>query len=168
MPKKIENLETLLAEEAMRQIRENGYCAVTIRSIAKAVGVGVGTVYNYFPSKDALLAKYMLNDWKQCVALIGETGERSASVEHVVRCIYDQLCGFALRHASIIHDKGASSVFAGSFSQYHGLLRSQLAQPLGRFCHSAFASEFIAEALLTWTMAGKEFDEIYGMIEKLF
>ena len=168
MPKKIENLETLLAEEAMRQIRENGYSAVTIRSIARAVGVGVGTVYNYFPSKDALLANYMLSDWKRCIALIEAAGERSASVEPVVHCMYDQLCGFALRHASVIHDKGASSVFAGSFSQYHGLLRSQLAQPLRKYCHSEFAPEFIAEALLTWTMAGKEFAEIYGMIEKLF
>ena len=60
------------------------------------------------------------------------------------------------------------SGFAGSFSRYHGMLRMQLAQPLEKFCKSGFAAEFIAEALLTWTMAGKSFDEIYGMIEKLF
>ena len=58
--------------------------------------------------------------------------------------------------------------YAGSFGRYHGMLRNQLAVPLRRFCDSDFASEFIAEALLVWTMAGKTYDEIYGMIGKLF
>ena len=53
MPKIIENLESRLIEEAQKQIEEAGYSAVTIRSVAKACGVGVGTVYNYFPSKEA-------------------------------------------------------------------------------------------------------------------
>ena len=63
MPKIIENLPEKLAEEARRQITESGYSAMTIRSVAKACGVGVGTVYNYYPSKDALVAQFMLEDW---------------------------------------------------------------------------------------------------------
>ncbi len=168
MPKIIENLELRLIEEAKKQVIEGGYAAVTIRSVAKAVGVGVGTVYNYFPSKDALLASFMLSDWKQCVSLIAESAAVSSSAEPVVRAIYEQLVDFSQRHGAIIRDKDAASAFAGSFSHYHSLLRSQLAHPLRKFCQSSFASEFIAEALLTWTMAGKEYGEIYGMIEKLF
>ena len=60
MPKIIENLESRLVEEARRQAWEGGYSAVTIRSVAAACGVGVGTVYNYFESKDALLAAFLL------------------------------------------------------------------------------------------------------------
>ena len=41
MPKIIENLESRLLAEAERQIREDGYSAMTIRSVAKACGVGV-------------------------------------------------------------------------------------------------------------------------------
>ena len=44
MPKIIQNLENRLIEEAKKQIRESGYGALTIRSVAKACGVGVGTV----------------------------------------------------------------------------------------------------------------------------
>ena len=44
MPKIIENLPERLAEEARRQIEASGFSAMTIRSVAKACGVGVGTV----------------------------------------------------------------------------------------------------------------------------
>jgi len=168
MPKIIENLDNLLMEEAERQIRENGYRAVTIRSVANAVGVGVGTVYNYFPSKDALLASYMLRDWKICLANIRAVSADSQEARPVLCAIYQELCSFALRHRCVLQDADASTSFAGSFRHYHGMLRSQLAEPINRFCTDDFTSEFIAEALLTWTMAGRGFDEIYGMIQKLF
>ena len=131
-------------------------------------GVGVGTVYNYFPSKEALIAKHLLDDWKQCVAAIQAVSTYSDSARPAVLCIYDQLIGFSRRHDAIFRDEAAAASFSGSFSRYHSMLRSQLAQPLRKFSQSDFAAEFVAEALLTWTMAGKSFDEIYGMISKLF
>ena len=60
MPKIIENLKERLLTEAKVQIDRDGYESVTIRSIAKGCGVGVGTVYNYFPSKEALIANLLL------------------------------------------------------------------------------------------------------------
>lgn len=168
MPKIIENLETRLVAESRRQIEQSGYSAVTIRSIAKGCGVGVGTVYNYFPSKDALIASYMAEDWKQCILAIQAVSESSPEPEPVVRCIYDQLILFARQQKSVIEDKSAASAFAGSFNRYHSMLRGQLAQPLRKFCGSDFSADFIAEGLLTWTMAGKAFEEIYGIIRKLF
>ena len=155
MPKIIENLETRLIQEAKRQIEESGYSAMTIRSVAAGCGVGVGTVYNYFPSKDDLLATYMLSDWNQCIGAIGQASEDS------------DLLAYASRHQTIFQDKNAIAAFYGSFSRYHGLLRSQLAQPLKKFCENPFMPDFIAESLLTWTMAGKSYDEIYSVIEKL-
>lgn len=168
MPKIIENLEARLLREAQKQIDESGYSAVTIRSIASACGVGVGTVYNYYPSKDQLLAAYMLEDWKERIVAIQAVSTYSDTPASVVRCICDQLIAYALRHQAVFRDDAASASFAGSFSRYHGMLRGQLALPLRKFCRDDFSAEFIAEALLTWTMAGRSFDEIFGIIEKLF
>ena len=168
MPKIIENLENRLIREAEKQIAESGYAAMTIRSVAKACGVGVGTVYNYFPSKEALVATHLLEDWNKCVLAIRAVGAYAESPRPVARCVYDQLVSFSARHQAIFRDEAAASGFAGSFGSYHRLLRQQLAQPLRRFCGSDFEAEFIAESLLTWTMAGKSFDEIFGMIGKLF
>ena len=168
MPKIIENLESKLIEEAKKQIEEYGYSAVTIRSISKACGVGVGTVYNYFPSKEYLVAKHLLDDWMQCITAIRAVSNYSDMPRPVALCIYDHLISFSHSHSSIFRDETAAASFAGSFSRYHNMLRTQLAEPLRKFCKSDFAAEFLAESLLTWTMAGKSFDEIYEMLEKLF
>ena len=167
MPKIIENLEARLLSEAKRQVAETGYSAMTIRSVAKECGVGVGTVYNYFPSKDALLATYMLEDWKQCITAIQAVSTYSDHPAPLVRCICDQIQNYTKLHSAVFQDEAAAAGFAGSHSKYHAMLRSQLANPLRKFCRSDFAAEFIAEALLTWTTAGKNFDEVYSMIEKL-
>jgi AcrR family transcriptional regulator len=167
MPKIIENLKDRLLAEARQQIAAVGYEAVTIRSIAKGCGVGVGTVYNYFPSKESLIATHLLEDWKHSIDIIRLTAEDSETPQPVLQCIYRQLVDFAVRHQAIFRTEAAASGFAGSFSQYHDLLRSQLAAPLGKFCGSDFLAEFMAESLLTWSMAGKTFEEIYVILEKL-
>ena len=168
MPKIIENLKTRLMAEAARQIEEAGYGAMTIRSVAKACGVGVGTVYNYFPSKDALLATCLLEDWTACIAAIEAVSTDSDCPEPVVRSICSQLCQYIDRHSNIFRDADAAASFSGSFGRYHTLLRQQLAAPLRKFCSDDFAAEFIAEALLTWNTAVKPVDEIFRMVRNLF
>ena len=168
MPKIIENLESRLIAEAKHQISQEGYASMTIRSVAKGCGVGVGTVYNYFTSKDELTAAFMLEDWKKCMTVIEAVSTYSDSSKNLARCMYDQLLAYSQLHQTIFRDEAALASFAGSFSKYHAVLRTQLAAPLRKFCPSDFAADFIAESLLTWTMDGKEFEEIYGMIEKLF
>ena len=70
MPKIIENIREKLLEEAKRQVMEQGYSAMTIRSVASACGVGVGTVYNYFSSKDIDI-DFLMNCIKSNAAIIG-------------------------------------------------------------------------------------------------
>ena len=168
MPKIIENLETRLMEEDQRQIESVGYSATTISSVAQACGVGVGTVYNYYPSKDMLVASYMLNDWRDCMNVIQTAGETAQSPKPVVRCIYEQIRTFTNRHSAVIRDDAASAGFSSVYNRYHTKLRSLLAAHLRRFCPDDFTAEFITECLLSWAMTVKDFETIYSMIRKLF
>lgn len=168
MPKIIENLKERLLEETKRQIWERGYQEVTIRSIAKGCDVGIGTVYNYFTSKEALIAAYLLEDWNVCLQAIWESAELAQEPQPVLLCIHRQLLGFAQRHESIFKTEAAAVGFARSHSRYHGMLRTQLAEPLRQFCDSDFQARFAAESLLTWTVDGESFDRIYDVLKKLF
>lgn len=167
MPKIIENLPQRLLDEARRQIETSGFAAMTIRSVAKGCGVGVGTVYNYYPSKEALVASFMLDDWNSCVAVIEGTAAASETLEPVLRIIYEKLNLFMDQYDPIFQDASAAVSYTGSTSQYHRVLRTQLAQPIRKFCRDDFSAEFIAEAVLTWTVAGKDFDELKGVLLRI-
>lgn len=168
MPKIIENLPEKLAGEARRQAEESGYGTLNIRSVAKACGVGVGTVYNYYPSKEALVAAFMVEDWKVCIADIQSCAEKAQGREPVLWSIYENLHLFMQRHAAILQDEAATAGFTGSFGKYHGMLRSQLAAPLRKFCSDNFTAEFIAEAMLTWTVRGCTFEELNDVLKRIF
>ena len=44
-------------------IQQEGWSAVNIRSVAAACGVSVGSIYNYFPSKSALVGAAVESVW---------------------------------------------------------------------------------------------------------
>ncbi|MBQ9802861.1 MAG: TetR/AcrR family transcriptional regulator [Clostridia bacterium] len=168
MPKIIENVRELLLDEAKRQIAENGYARTTIRSVATACGLGVGTVYNYFKSKDVLIASFMLDDWQECIQKMRR--EDTNDTEAFLRCIYLSLQDFAKTHTSLFRDSDAAKVFATVFAERHKLLRDQLADIVLPICEQTghvgkrFLAEFVSESLLTWTMAEKPFEDIYAVL----
>ena len=174
MPKIIENLREKLLEEAKRQVMEQGYSSMTIRSVASACGVGVGTVYNYFPSKDMLVASFMLADWLESLAVIEAGCSAECGPEAAIRCIYDELSRFMDKYAPLFSDKNAEESSSVSLHQRHGMLRAQLAKPLLPLCEkqdradAIFLAEFVAESLLAWTRTERRFEEISSILLQLF
>lgn len=175
MPKIIENVREQLLFEARRQIEENGYAKTTIRSVASACHIAVGTVYNYFPSKEILIASFMVEDWKECLETIQKID--STKQETFFRGIYDALTSFMTKHQALFNDSAAEKPFAEAFPARHRQLRQQITQLILPQCGSAgqsakesdlfFTAEFIAEALLTWTVAGIPFEQLYALLRKL-
>ncbi len=171
MPKIIENIKERLLNEAKKQIAENGYAKTTIRSVAIACELGTGTVYNYFKSKDHLIATFMAEDW---LSLLGKLKESApADDKALLKSIFNVLIEFSENHKSLFCDKDAEKAFMSVFSERHKQLRSQLAEIIIPICNKngiengGFMSEYIAESLLTWTIAGKSFDEQYEILCKL-
>ena len=174
MPKIIENLREKLLVEATRQVMQQGYSAMTIRSVASACGVGVGTVYNYFSSKDMLTASFMLEDWRKCLAVIESGCTIEAGKEAALRLIYDELQCFMKKYEPLFSDKDAEASSSGALHQRHGMLRTQIAKPLMPFCErqqkadAGYLAEFIAEALLAWTGSERSFEDISSVLLQLF
>ncbi len=173
MPKIIENIREKLLAEAKRQVTEQGYSVMTIRSVAKACGVGVGTVYNYFPSKDMLVASFMLEDWLKSLETIRNGCRNEANARDVLFCIYRELQEYGKKYAKLFEDAKAEDGYFASVSQRHPMLRGQLKECIMHLtCKQDrtdpdFLAEFIAESMLTWTMAGYEFEQIAGVVLQL-
>ena len=68
-------------------IRENGWAAVSIRSVAAKCSVSAGTIYNYYESKAELLGATIESVWQEIFhAPEGRTVFRGT--QSCVRCMY--------------------------------------------------------------------------------
>lgn len=162
MPKIIENLRSALLCEAKRQINEVGYGNTTIRSVASGCGVAVGTVYNYFKSKDMLIASFILEDWIGCLVAISNYPKENGY--EFLKFIHVKILEFIEKNEKLFNDKDAEHSFNISASKRHDQLRGQLAEQIMPIAEDKFLSEYVAEALLCWTVAGYDFDQIYTLL----
>ena len=81
-------------EEILKVIRElirrQGWEAVNVRAVASACGVAVGTLYNYVPSRDALVAASVESVWKD-IFHHGEGMEDFGDILSCVRWLYRRM-----------------------------------------------------------------------------
>ena len=56
--------EDKILENSRKLIQQQGWAAVNIRSVAAACGVSVGSIYNYFDSKEALVGATVESVWR--------------------------------------------------------------------------------------------------------
>ncbi|MCI7806016.1 MAG: TetR/AcrR family transcriptional regulator [Spirochaetales bacterium] len=166
MPKIIENLRQRLMDEAFEEIKRDGYAAMTIRSVAKAVGVGTGTIYNYFSSKEALVASFMLEEWNGAMKRVKERAGMSEKLSDVLAAVYGEIRGFLGKFSAVVSDEEATKTFRNAIGSYHKILRGQIAGVIRRFVSDDFEAEFIAEAMITWSVEGVEFEILRDVITR--
>ena len=165
MPKIVENLRERIVEVTKKQIIENGYSKVTMRSIAEACGIGLGTIYNYYESKDYIVATYMSENWKVCLSHVQSDIESGKSV---LESIYMGLVNFITEHESLFADKKAEISYASNAIKWHSLFRGQIASFVFPLCdNDVFLSEFIAESIISWAIEKKEYIILEPILNKL-
>ncbi|MBQ3797972.1 MAG: TetR/AcrR family transcriptional regulator [Butyrivibrio sp.] len=195
MPKIIENLREQITQEAKRQLFSQGYVKTTIRSVASACGIGVGTVYNYFSSKELMISAFMLDDWHECIGQIHALDK--SDFDGFFRGITSILSSFNEKYQTLYLDKDARKVFSMVSNDRHTQLRNQLAEiisPMVRLpecrddlCNegvdrfddagcfddahadedSKFLTEYIAESIIYWTMRKTPIDRQLLVLRKL-
>lgn len=70
MPKIIIDPIPLILKEAKDILLTHGYDGFNMRDIAKQSGIGTGTIYNYFPKKEDLLIRLMIDYWNELLIVI--------------------------------------------------------------------------------------------------
>lgn len=165
MPKIIENVREQLLAEAKKQILERGYADTTVRSVARACGLGVGTVYNYFESKEMLIATFVYDGWKKYLSRMQKLPTNDPYV--LLKGIFDSITSFADENKKLFSDADAAKIVSVTSSERHKMLRGQIARFVVPVCESEFCAEFVAESLICWSMEKADFDHIYPILEKI-
>ena len=172
MPKIIENVRENILEEAQKQLHTNGYGKTTIRSIATACNIGVGTVYNYFSSKDALIAAFMLEDWRACTEQMQAMNPADFDGFFTGVCV--ALKGFVDKYEYLFRDPDVTTEFAGSFSARHRQLRERMATivaPALTDGSDAYSDDFLAsyvvESILYWVMTDADMEDRLRALRRL-
>jgi len=127
MPKRIENLEENILQQSRQLMLESGYEALTMRKVAARCGIAVGTLYNYFSSKEALAGGVMLEDWCAVLAEMKRDCIAAPDLAQGLTAVYQGVMRFSRQYSDIWAGYG----FAGNrnldFARRHRLLVRQLA-----------------------------------------
>lgn len=78
-----------ILEAARALAASNGLAALSIRSVAQAGGISVGSIYNYFPSKAQLVVAVVEDIWKSVTQPQGD--DLSDDFVTVVRDLFERI-----------------------------------------------------------------------------
>ena len=150
MPKVLENLQERILACARVLLLEQGIDGLNIRAVASACGVAVGMVYNYYGSKDQLIASIMLQDWLQNMREAAGEVNAAASPSQGMRAICRGIDRFAGRYRTLWLHSVQNKLVAHLSDLVQVLIaRFDLTQ-------EEAAAEFAAENLLRLALAGKD------------
>lgn len=174
MPKIIENVRERVLEEARKQVMGPGYSSMTIRSLAKTLGIATGTIYNYFPSKQMIVATFMASEWMTTINKIKAECESAIGYREVLNATYSGIKEYYDEHAPLFDDPEARTGFVKAYSDKRNLLISQITDLFEPICkakavnYTAHTSEFLAESLMSWVTGHKDLEELYTITKSLF
>ena len=86
--------ENALLQSARQLFQEQSWDRVTIAEVARHAGIGKGTVYKHFSSKEALYARLVLDCSRQHLSELRETANQAPpreAIRHVIRRAFEQL-----------------------------------------------------------------------------
>ena len=155
MPKLIKNAKENILREAKDLILTAGAPNFNMRTVAERSGVAAGTLYNYFPSKEHLIASVILEDWH---AILSDARNKLKKVESAIagcEIIFSAIQGFANMHRAIWQFSLSHTEYADLRPKYHKMLVDQLCDlilPLGErfgFLFDSTVAPFVAEVLLS-------------------
>lgn len=96
MPKLIEDVKKKILDTTKELLLSEGYGALTLRIVAKKCGIAVGTIYNYYSSKNMLVASVMMEDWQMALEKMSDGFCFSHSVKDGFETIYNAIVDFGL------------------------------------------------------------------------
>lgn len=128
------NRERLL--EAATQVFNQGGAEASLEAVARQAGVGIGTLYRHFPTREALFEAVYRREVQQLTALAEELENEPRPIEAVRRWVH-ALIGFVAVKKGM---SAALAIVAQSSSSLATCMLEQMVQALDRLLRRAAAS----------------------------
>ena len=90
MPKIIDNIEQKIYENALALFAAKGYNQVSMKDVAEASGIAVGTLYNYYSNKMDLFLNVFEEHINQVYTKLREIIERDRDPGECIALLYDE------------------------------------------------------------------------------
>lgn len=88
------NVKTTILNCAKNIAKEQGLHNMNIRTVAKQAGIAIGTIYNYYPTKDSLILAVCENFWKSAFETIDFTVFQTMDFLDALEYLYYQLADY--------------------------------------------------------------------------
>ncbi len=175
MPRIIKGLhESILTAVRTRLLTEDGVPApMTIRDISDECGIAVGTIYNYFDSKEDMVASVMLEDWKEmCSGLEKKLPKQER--EDGIRMVYEGVRDFSKKFGKVWEKNAQHASFPYKGGKHHPQIVAQVSELLkllpmpATVRQTPYLVEFTAEAILRYASDGvTEYDKVAPALQRL-
>lgn len=110
MPKVIKDLRNNILSVSKDELFNKGYKELNMRNIAKRTNTAVGTIYNYFNSKEILVASIILEDWYKSIDEIKSVTDRALSIEEGLKGILKAISSFYSLYGSVFQNSGLPNI----------------------------------------------------------
>ena len=165
MAKIIDNLYFNIQEVGKKILLEDGYKKMTLRLVANKCNIATGTVYNYFKSKDQLVATIMFKDWK---SMIDVTIPKLFNIESSIdglELVFKMIKDYTAIYQKAWLDYGGSLI---GQDERHNILIKQLNDLIRPLFKDENSINFISEVLLySGIRDDVSFDDIRPFILKI-
>lgn len=175
VPKIIEDLHDRILAQAEKELFEKGYSSMTMRGVAEGCGIAVGTVYNYYKSKDVLVAQIMLRDWVRIMDSVKLHCESSISIHEAFREMYSGVVEFSDTYGAVWRQYGKDISVRHEMPMQFDWLIKQLSDILKEVlvrCHNEedeYMPVFLSEILLnTATKKDFKYENIARLLYRIF
>lgn len=145
MPKAIEQVEIRLIDAGRQILLEKGYEAFTMRAVAEACGIGLGTVYNYFKNKSVLISNILLKDWEEAEKRMARKIDMNTEALTRAEILYEELLKFTETFHYLWSRLSDRYKIAREEADYHDMV-------IGRLSKTAGVDRFVVEILIYFAL----------------
>ncbi len=118
MPKIIENLDVEILRQAQFIIGQKSLEELTMRDLARSCDVALGTIYNYYPTKETLLEALIRDYWEQQFIQFDDLTKRDErSVYQKLEIIYSSVETFFAQYKEMMKQVYASQPLPKTMSR---------------------------------------------------